>query len=86
MGQDIGRVGIERVEGWGMSVGSTARIVRPRDLDQLRGALQDEQDACLRVVQAVASLHQLPRAPGLDAPGAGLGMTPRHGAGAGPTR
>ena len=45
MGQDIGRVGIERVEGWGMSVGSTARIVRPRDLDQLRGALQEARRA-----------------------------------------
>ena len=35
----MGRVGVERVEGWGMAVGSTGRVVRPHSIDQLRAAL-----------------------------------------------
>ena len=44
-GVDIGRVGVERVEGWGMAVGSTVRVVRPRTVEQLRAALREAQAA-----------------------------------------
>jgi FAD/FMN-containing dehydrogenase len=42
---EMGRVGIERVEGWGMSVGSVARVIRPESLDQLRAVLAEARKA-----------------------------------------
>ncbi|MEO2145018.1 MAG: FAD-dependent oxidoreductase, partial [bacterium] len=45
MALEMGRVGIERVEGWGMSVGSVARVIRPENLDQLRAVLAEARKA-----------------------------------------
>ena len=46
----MGRVGVERVEGWGMAVGSTGRVVRPHSIDQLRAALAEAPPEALLLV------------------------------------